>query len=347
MTRRKRTTSTTLHLTALTPLSRLCFCLFSFASLAAASAAVLQQHINLALFQDISDISISEGSCETGQFKAGRCFYFIDRAAVAVAALRAIEDFNNRDNRIISRFGDPDVVACQKNVSFAGFWDTKGSGIEALRNLLSVLNQTRLDVLISSTGSDRATAIAPTLGLLSIPTIAAAATSPALSDVDRFPTFMRTVPSDDGAAKAICNFWGNNLELLDAAVIYVADPFGDGYAQAVLKHCVFGGTVPTPQQLYASTDTSAQSFRIEIFGFEQSSAVSIESAVARFGASKINVALVVALGQDNPSVLQEAYNRGFLRSVPQSLWALSDGARLNMLDLLSEPARHAVSGSIR
>eukprot|EP00965_Chrysotila_dentata_P103663 3421658-Pleurochrysis_carterae.AAC.3 len=310
-----------------------------------------QKLVNVVLFEEVSNAHIPESECTSGIFENGRCFESDARRTVAVAALLAISDFNGRDGKVVSRFDDADINACDKNMSLAGFWDTQGSGLQALRGVFALSGQKPMHIVIGPRRSDTATVISPILQLASIPMIAASTTSPLLSSTTRFPNFMRTIPSDNAVAYATCKFWGVDLGLLAASVIYVADSFGEGYARAVEKHCVFGGqrlaTIDGEEDAAGALAPTGAFLEFQSLAFEQSSAASIASAVAKFKASRVNVALVVALGQDNAAVLEEAYQQGAIRSVPQSLWAISSAATLQHLEALSEAAKRAVSGSMR
>ena len=87
---------------------------------------------------------------------------------------------------------------------------------------------------------------APFFGAEDIPSISASATSASLDDVQSFPRFMRTVPTDEVVAQSICQFWAAPpLSFTRAFVLYVNDPYGSAFNDATLEKCA-ARSAPTP-----------------------------------------------------------------------------------------------------
>ena len=48
---------------------------------------------------------------------------------------------------------------------------------------------------------------------------------------------MRTIPTDDAAANAVCQLWARDLGYRHAAVIHIDDSFGVSFKDMLVSHC--------------------------------------------------------------------------------------------------------------
>ena len=84
-------------------------------------------------------------------------------------------------------------------------------------------------------------AVATMTGIEDIPQISYWSTAQALDSVSRYPRFMRSIPTDDAVSYTVCEFWAAELAVQYAAVVYMNDEYGAGFAQSISKHCATAG----------------------------------------------------------------------------------------------------------
>ncbi len=109
---------------------------------------------------------------------------------------------------------------------------TDGDPIDALRNSCLVISTSNIVGIVGPGLSREAHVIAPFGQTLGIPVVSYAATDPDLSDRNAFPTFYRTVPSDNIAAVAIAQLF-LRFNWTSCIIIYQNDEFGSGGVKAI------------------------------------------------------------------------------------------------------------------
>ena len=119
--------------------------------------------------------------------------------AVAVAALAAVDDFNARNSSRVAAFGALDH--CDKTLDVQMF-DTKSSKTAAMAAILG--SDRELDFVVGPALSSVSVHVALTLGVQGIPQVSYWATSAQLDDTATYPLFLRTVPTCDAEAFALC-----------------------------------------------------------------------------------------------------------------------------------------------
>ncbi|KAL3940010.1 MAG: hypothetical protein SGBAC_005362 [Bacillariaceae sp.] len=173
------------------------------------------------------------------------------------AVLLALEHLNTGNGTLVEEvWGLHDRC----NIKFtAEAKDTTLSQIESLNHaveLTSRSDETELPTAIA--GAFRsAVSIATSLvtGLRGIPQISPISTSSQLDNVENFPLFGRTVPSDDGTAVAAILYLRQKLGVRQLGIVHINDSYGNAYAagmqRAAARHAPdmliqFSGLPETP-----------------------------------------------------------------------------------------------------
>eukprot|EP00965_Chrysotila_dentata_P251792 6210271-Pleurochrysis_carterae.AAC.1 len=175
------------------------------------------------MLQRWTDVRVT---CPSGKIHLGGCLLSTDRQSVALSALLAMQHFNDRDGRFVPALGSVETRACDKNLSLLGLLDTRGSVPSALERYVRLtqrLGPDSVDVVIGPGLSKVSLAVATLTAFQDVPIMSYSSTSPLLSSTDTYSRFMRTIPSDDGEATAICAFWRKEMDFTTAAVLYAQD----------------------------------------------------------------------------------------------------------------------------
>uniref|UniRef100_A0A7S4F923 Phosphoinositide phospholipase C n=1 Tax=Chrysotila carterae TaxID=13221 RepID=A0A7S4F923_CHRCT len=243
-----------------------------------------------------------------------------------------MQHFNERDGRFVPAFSSPLTHACNKNLSLDGLIDTRSTVPPALLGLVRALRNSggHPRLIIGPGRSEVSLAVSTMAGFLGIPVISYSSTSPLLSSAARYPFFMRSIPTDEGEASAICTFWRSEMQFTAAAVLYAQDTYGIGFAALLRHHCV---------------DT--YTMRIHMLSFEASTHETLVASVESLRNSGLNAVLIVGVGPENTWAIEEAVAQGLLRRSPTSVWAIAGGASPSDLHALSSAAKEAADGSIR
>lgn len=170
--------------------------------------------------------------CPVDRWRDGKCFLTEDWAAIAASGLQGALEFNNRNGRYAPLLAQEPFVSCDKQLAVT-VRDSGSVGKSSTKALLDVYHGSRECVAQSTTaagsGSANATAassvrrygadivVGPArsaacsqaaipAGIYNVPMISYWATSAKLDDATNYPRFMRTIPTDDGVAKALVGY---------------------------------------------------------------------------------------------------------------------------------------------
>ncbi|CAF0890429.1 unnamed protein product [Adineta steineri] len=130
------------------------------------------------------------------------------------------------------------ILSQQYNITiegqFIGYQSVKTGGkvITALGNTCSFISSSNIVGIVGPALSAESNYISPFAAQVGIPIISYASTYPGLSDRNTYPSFYRTVPSDNIAALAITKLF-MKFNWTSCIIIYQNDEFGSGGAQAI------------------------------------------------------------------------------------------------------------------
>lgn len=300
-----------------------------FVSLAVISAQTTD--VDIAVLAHMSASAFTSSNCPTTYTVAnGTCWLDAAWQSIAVMTLMAVDDFNERNGLFVSALGTTEFATCDKRLaaSMADAGTTIVSGAAAVSNLIPV--ETRPHLIIGPPTSAASAVIAPMLGTLDVVNISPWASSTDLSDTSRFPRFMRTYPSDDVTARAVCAFWAD-MGTAEGVVLYQNDLWGRSLMEGISTHCFDAGI-------------NTQAFEFDVFN-----PLTIEQAVTNLAASRPRYVFVAVLQAPNFGlIVNHALAQGMLADDDQysSSWTFSDGVGTTDFDGTSEEARAALNGSV-
>jgi len=161
-----------------------------------------------------------------------------------------------------------------------------------------------------------------------LPQITYWSTAASLDDVSAYPTFMRTIPTDDAVSFSICRYW-NGLGYRYVNVLYGDNDYGAAFKDSIQKHCRAMGLA-----------------QVGAFSFGNDKA-SVDLALLKMQESKINIVMLV--GGDsamNTYVMEQGYALGLTGA--GKMWVLSDAVASSEMDAIeNQDARVAMAGSLR
>jgi len=287
--------------------------------------------VSLAMLQLWSSFGTAHHNCPNGIHR-GACLLDSSWQSVALIGLLAVSHFNQRDSRFVPAFNSSLVRACDKRLSLKGPIDIGGDAIGTLQQIADLKKDVAglPDIFIGPITSDGSLSMVALAGLPLTTIISYWPSSPEASLSSRYPRFMRTIPSDNDLALAVCSFWEHEMQFEAAAVINSNDAKGERYKQALQRYCL--------EDVYMD---------LRSFAFEIGSPEGIEEAVKAFGQTGINIALVIASASDTVGVFELAVKHEVLRRSPPSLWVIADSVSPTDLFALSDEAKDAVDGSVR
>ena len=132
------------------------------------------------------------------------------------------------------------ILAQQYNMTINGDsigWKAKHTGgntMTGLRDTCEVVSNTTIAGIIGPGFSREAITIAQFSNTIGIPTISYSATDPDLSDRNAYPSFYRTIPSDNSAAIVILNLF-IRFNWTSCIIIHQNDAYGLGGAKVINK----------------------------------------------------------------------------------------------------------------
>ena len=153
----------------------------------------------------------------TGDGTAGTCWLGEGWQAVAAAGLAAANDFNARVGTYVPQFASEAMQACDVQLSVSSI-DSGSSATVTMGALTERLfTPSAPDLVIGPARSEVAQQAATLLGTEAIDTLQMSywASSPKLSDKSLYPRFMRTYPTDEATAAALCDFWKSSMGCAD------------------------------------------------------------------------------------------------------------------------------------
>ncbi|CAF1563952.1 unnamed protein product, partial [Adineta steineri] len=118
-----------------------------------------------------------------------------------------------------------------QNISWQAV-ETGGDPMTALADTCQIISTSNIGGIVGSGLSSESVVIAPFAAKIGIPVVSYASTDPALSDGIVYPTFYRTVPSDNTTALAMAQLF-IRFNWTSCIVIYQNDEYGTGGVQAI------------------------------------------------------------------------------------------------------------------
>ena len=232
------------------------------------------------------------------------------RVYYEAAGYLAMKHFNERDPRVLPHLPER-LKDCNVQLSME-MRDTRFSPIYAARQLQEILRRQHSPSTpwpIALVGAARS-AVSQTLSILAgvyeLPQVSASSTSSALDNKASSPFFARTVPTNQGDAKATILYL-QSLGVTHMGVIYIRDEFGTSFNSQILEEANKVGM----QVLSTSFDADRKSIVTGIKLLQ-------ESGFAYF------------MGIFNPEtweiVVREAFRAGIIGS-PDYVWLLSDASQ--------------------
>ena len=176
--------------------------------------------VRVALLQRMSDARLKSAElCDgaAGKWAGGTCWLGEGWQAVAAAGLAAANDFNARVGTYVPQFASEAMQACDVQLSVSSI-DSGSSATVTMGALTERLfTPSSPDLVIGPARSEVAQQAATLLGTEAIDTLQMSywASSPKLSDKSLYPRFMRTYPTDEATAAALCDFWKSSMGCAD------------------------------------------------------------------------------------------------------------------------------------
>eukprot|EP00232_Nephroselmis_pyriformis_P022555 CAMPEP_0182854756 /NCGR_PEP_ID=MMETSP0034_2-20130328/1446_1 /TAXON_ID=156128 /ORGANISM="Nephroselmis pyriformis, Strain CCMP717" /LENGTH=1923 /DNA_ID=CAMNT_0024985631 /DNA_START=60 /DNA_END=5827 /DNA_ORIENTATION=+ len=250
---------------------------------------------------------------------------------VTAAAYLAVEHINTRNSTIV-----PQAASLPEGFSLLPFlFDTR---FTSSGGILAFTEAAREDVaaLVGGARSAVNANVASLAGEAELPQVSYWSTSSALTSTSLFPTFSRTIPTDEALTEfyvAAFKFWNWTR----VAVLYTADEWGAAFYQNVRDR----GREQTPP------------IEVSPFRFDYGSDRSIKTALAGIKRDEFYVVLSLVFAPDVPSVFFNAEDMGLLRS--GRAWVSGDIAIEEAVDNLEAAGdapgaarlRRNLAGSVR
>ena len=264
------------------------------------------------------EMTTADSCAGVGDWVNGTCWEIEQMQAVVASALLAVSDFNSRNVGALPALGT--VSACDKQLQMR-LLDSGGSVTKSVQALGDLSSGT--DVVIGPGRSSVSFYTAAITGAYELPQISYWSTSIDLSNTEKFPRFMRTIPSDHAPASDICSFWKHELGLSTVAVLYLQDPYGRTYEEVARAEC--------------------QSLGLAFFSSGFSDADSIWSAVTSLSNSNAKAVLAVTFPPSLDLIVAAALQTGLLSA--GTSWVFPDSVTAAELDMVSDEGRAALNGS--
>ena len=177
--------------------------------------------VRVALLQRLSDARmISAELCggAAGNWLDGTCWLGEGWQAVSAAGLAAVNDFNARSGSYVPQFASEAMQACDVQLSVSVIDSGSISTVTMGALTTRLFTPAAPDVVVGPARSEVAQQAATLLGTDAIDTLQISywASSPKLSDTSMYPRFMRTYPTDEATAVALCDFWKTTMGCADS-----------------------------------------------------------------------------------------------------------------------------------
>merc|ERR1711988_1140928 len=152
-------------------------------------------------------------------------------------------------------------------------------------------------------------------------------TSPKLSDRGSYPFFFRTIPDDSKIAIAVADFYKEVAKHEHVAVLYVADPYGQAYAEAFLSAGAQKG------------------INVKPFSFAFQDKIGIKKAVENIAAQGLKSTFVIAFDDDFPEIMKRADENALLDE--DSVWATVDAVSGDGFGMVENKLHSKLHGFVR
>ena len=166
-------------------------------------------------------------------------------------------------------------------------------------------------------------------GLYDIPQMSPSCTSADLNKLYNHPRFLRTVPTDDAVAKAVCNYL-DTLGLKFVAMLFANDEYGEAYKESMVSRC-------------AARGVAVDAFPIEMQGDNMKS--SIDTQMTKLKQLGLNVFFVVAWDHGLKYIMDKATQGGM--NGKGKLWVFSDTVYKSMVVSFEEETKSKSDGALR
>lgn len=214
--------------------------MFLLAASAAASGSV---PVALDMLQRMTDErGTTEDSCNgvgttnTWDNVTETCWKDASWQAVAVAGIAAALDFNNRDGTFAPQLSQLD--GCDKYFDFKLVDSGSYAPRAALELASSLLAERPPQALVGPARSAVSETVAVLAGHVDIPQISYWSTSSALDDTAVYKRFMRTIPTDEARAHALCEFLAVGMGFRYVSIIYDAfESWAAAYQENLVEGC--------------------------------------------------------------------------------------------------------------
>ena len=155
----------------------------------------------------------AEAAGTTRASAGGTCWLGEGWQAVAAAGLAAASDFNARVGTYVPQFASEAMQSCDVQLSVSVLDSGSTASVTMGELTERLLTPYAPDLVIGPPRSEPAQQAATLLGTGSIdtPQVSYWASSPKLSDKTLYPRFMRTYPTDQATAVALCDFWKTTM----------------------------------------------------------------------------------------------------------------------------------------
>ena len=283
----------------------------------------------LLILQRMADTRVIQSACSpASNWQSDRCVLDgVGWRGVAAAAVAIVKDFNDRNGRIIPAFAQEPIKSCDKRM-VASLVDSGSTGPPSTKALLdAVASGNRPHMIIGPARSAASIPSALVAGsIYQIPQISYWATSAKLDDTATYPLFMRMIPTDDAAARAVILFW-KSLGYRHASMLFINDPYGEAYKESLVKW----GT--------------QMGIAIQSYPYDEGAESSIHGQVDAMKASGIQVQLMVGFGKGFKVAMQHASSVGM--TGPGKLWTFTDATVAEDFQSLPANVLSSLSNSVR
>lgn len=254
----------------------------------------------------------------------------------ATTALLAVKHFNQRIGTVVPDFGTK-LNDCNVQL-IPHVFDTQSHPKPAVQSFLrSRYNSDWLkykpEVIVGTARSATTTPLAVLAGIEGVPHISYLATSTELDKSNDYPTFLRTIPSDSLTATTIVKLLAGppyNIKRLSA--IYVSDPYGQSYMEALQDACISRGIL------------------FDSFSFTFRNVATIESAAKKMNIADVRYVVAIVFDDDLESLMKIASKYKIAgdgkTTESKHQWIFTDSIQ-SVQHVKDESAKLALQGSIR
>jgi len=199
-----------------------------------------------------------------------------------VAAYIAAYDIINKNSKYVTSISEFSEMCPELDFEFK-FTDYHSSAQIAVQNAINEYP----DFIVGLESSSPTSPLAILAGALNIPMTSYYATSGDLDDIETFPTFSRTIPSDASTVEQLSKLL-EGYELQHVGMIYLDDSYGSAYRDS-LQLSFF-----------------ERNIKLHATGYTYGNNHSIHLSVEAIKSSKINVIVIASFGEDFVEIIKYA-----------------------------------------